>query len=142
MPPSQPFCRVVERSRRPTTRYQWTPVEILPRSTSEEYPVVCDTGQDRADRRTEDPDPEVVERARDEGRPEPPCGVERGAGDGSDREHADGDREADRQTGEDAERTALVDRHAVDDEDEEERGHDLGHQRVARADAVAAHRRH
>ena len=37
--------------------------------------------------------------------------------------------------GEDLERAALVDGDAVDDEDEEERAHDLGHERVARAEA-------
>ena len=46
------------------------------------------------------------------------------------------------QAGEDAERAALVDGDAVDDEDEEERGHDLGHERVARAEAVPADRGH
>src|SRR4029079_13955896 len=120
MPPSQPLCRVVERHRRPTTRYQWTTVELLPGSAPEEYPVVGDAGENRADRRSDDPDPEVVERARDEGRPEPARGVESGARYVAHREHADADSEADRQTREDAERTALVDRHAVDDEDEEE----------------------
>ena len=40
-----------------------------------------------------------------------------------------------------AERAALVDGDAVDDEDEEERADDLGHERIARADAMTTDRR-
>src|SRR4029078_10966811 len=46
------------------------PLSLLPRCAPEQYPVVGEAGQHRADRRSEDPDPEVVERARDQRGPE------------------------------------------------------------------------
>ena len=90
--------RVVERQRRPTTRYQWQSRPATPLGVPlSRMPVVGQAGEHRADRRPDDPDPEVVERARHERRAEPARRVERGAGDDAEREHADGDREADRE---------------------------------------------